>query len=373
MEKVFEAYKDKIPKSILEEVIEKTKGMNKSEIKKMLEKVREEYEKSLLDIGEAVGIVAAQSIGEPGTQMTMKTFHFAGVAELAVPQGLPRFIELVDVRRAPKMPMMWIYTKDPKDYEKTVEIAKKIEELEITKIAAIREDFIKKRIHVLVDMDKLKEEGLDFEEIKKRLEKAVRKKAKVEGENDIVFDLKVSTLKALRRYTNKLEEVRIKGVPNIKKAAVIKQDGEYVIQTEGTNLKGIMALSDKLIDKRRVRCNNVKEIEEVLGIEAARETLLREAKAVLDNQGLTVDVRHLMLLVDSMTASGVVRPVGRQGVSGMKSSVFARAAFEETVRHLLDAALRGEKDGLKGVTENIIVGQPIPIGTGTVGLIMKKK
>ena len=127
------------------------------------------------------------------------------------------------------------------------------------------------------------------------------------------------------------------------------------------------------VDHTRTRSNHIKEIEEVLGIEAARNALLNEAKKVLDGQGLTVNVRHLMLLADVMCVDGTVRAVGRQGVSGEKSSVFARAAFEETTRHLLDAALKGTKDPLEGVTENIIIGQPIPIGTGTVSLLMKKE
>jgi DNA-directed RNA polymerase subunit A" len=92
----------------------------------------------------------------------------------------------------------------------------------------------------------------------------------------------------------------------------------------------------------------------------------------LDANGLNVDIRHLMLVADLMCSDGTIRAVGRTGVSGAKTSVFARAAFEETVRHLLDAALRGTKDELKGVAENIIVGQPIPIGTGAVKIIMKR-
>lgn len=371
MIKVLEEYEGKFPKSLFDEITEKTANMKAADIKALLEKVYALYQDSRAVPGEAVGIIAAQSIGEPGTQMTMRTFHLAGVAELAVPQGLPRFIELVDVRREPKMPIMWLHSKDPASYEKTVEVAKKIEEVGITDISIIKEDFVKKRINVVVNIDKMNEEKLTIDDIQKKLEKAVRKKSKLDGENTIVFEPKTTTLSALRKYTTKIEEVRIKGVPGIKKAAVIKQGEKHIIQTEGTNLKGVMSFPD--IDFSKSRSNNVKETEDVLGIEAARTVLLDEAKGVLDGQSLNVDVRHLMVLVDVMTADGVVRAVGRQGISGAKSSVFARAAFEETVRHLLDAALRGQEDKLQGVTENIIVGQPIPIGTGTVGIVVKKK
>jgi len=109
----------------------------------------------------------------------------------------------------------------------------------------------------------------------------------------------------------------------------------------------------------------------VLGIEAAREAIIREIKNVLDEQGLDVDIRHIMLVADIMTWTGKVRQVGRHGVTGEKESVLARAAFEVTVRHLYDAAARGELDELKGVTENVIVGQIVPVGTGMVTLQMK--
>ena len=97
MEKIFNKYIGKLPEGILKEIKSKTKGLKTAEIKKVLESIYSDYSSITAEPGEAVGIIAAQSIGEPGTQMTMRTFHFAGVAELAVPQGLPRFIEIVDV------------------------------------------------------------------------------------------------------------------------------------------------------------------------------------------------------------------------------------------------------------------------------------
>jgi len=71
-----------------------------------------------------------------------------------------------------------------------------------------------------------------------------------------------------------------------------------------------------------------------------------------------------------MTASGEAEQIGRHGISGGKSSVLARAAFEITVPNIVDASVRGESDSLNGVTENVIVGQSIPIGTGLVELFM---
>jgi len=112
------------------------------------------------------------------------------------------------------------------------------------------------------------------------------------------------------------------------------------------------------------------EIAEVLGIEAARVAMIQEAMGVLEEQGLEVDVRHVMLVADLMTLTGQIRQIGRHGVSGEKDSVLARAAFEVTVKHLLEAAVAGEADKLRGVTENVIIGQVIPVGTGVVELLM---
>lgn len=372
-ENVFEEYRDKLPMSVLREVLSKTKGMKEVKVRKILENIHADYDKILTETGEAVGIIAAQSIGEPGTQMTMRTFHYAGVAELAVPQGLPRFIELVDARRAPKTPVMWVYLKDGenKTREEVVVIARSLEEITTKKVAKIEEDFPKKRIVINFNMKILNEEKLSVEDAAAIIEKKIRKKVKKIEKNKVFIEPKIKTLKSLRKFVDKINEVKVKGIDGIRKAAVIKKGNELMIQTEGTNLKDVLEIPE--IDYTRTICNDIREVEKVLGIEACRNVLLNEAKNVLDGEGLDVNVRHLMLVSDLMCVTGTIKAVGRHGISGEKTSVFARAAFEETVRHLLDAALKGKVEELKGVTENIIVGQPIPIGTGTVEVIMKSK
>jgi DNA-directed RNA polymerase subunit A" len=126
------------------------------------------------------------------------------------------------------------------------------------------------------------------------------------------------------------------------------------------------------VDSTRTTSNNVHEIAETFGIEAARNALIREAQEVLGEQGLDVDVRHIMLVSDLMTRTGEIRQIGRHGISGEKESVLARAAFEVTVKHLLDASVSGEEDLLNGITENVIVGQTIPLGTGFIDLYMSR-
>jgi DNA-directed RNA polymerase beta' subunit len=124
------------------------------------------------------------------------------------------------------------------------------------------------------------------------------------------------------------------------------------------------------IDISRTTTNNVHEIAETLGIEAARNKLIQEAQGVLDEQGLDVDIRHVMIVADIMTLTGEVYQIGRHGVSGKKSSVIARAAFEITVPTLVEAAAKGTVDMFKGVTESVIVGQNIPVGTGIIEIYM---
>jgi DNA-directed RNA polymerase subunit A" len=179
-------------------------------------------------------------------------------------------------------------------------------------------------------------------------------------------------------YQKLLERIRstpIKGVKGVKRVMIRKemtQSGkeEYLLYTEGTNLS--QAIKIPGVDSTRTTSNNVHEIAETLGIEAARNALIREAQEVLGEQGLDVDVRHIMLVADLMTRTGEIRQIGRHGISGEKESVLARAAFEVTVKHLLDASVSGEEDLLTGITENVIVGQTIPLGTGFIDLYMSR-
>ncbi|MEM3140541.1 MAG: DNA-directed RNA polymerase subunit A'/A'', partial [Nitrososphaerota archaeon] len=171
------------------------------------------------------------------------------------------------------------------------------------------------------------------------------------------------------KFREKLLSTKIKGVRKITKAILKYENGEYVILTEGSNLKEILEIPG--VDYRRVWTNNIHEIAEVLGIEAARNAIVRELRTVLEEQGLDVDIRHLLLLADMMTLSGSVKQIGRHGVVRLKSSPLARAAFEISVQTLLDAAVRGEVDTLRGNVERILIGKEILVGVGQVTLLMQ--
>jgi DNA-directed RNA polymerase subunit A" len=303
------------------------------------------------------------------THNTMRTFHYAGVAE-QVPTGLPRLIEIVDVRRSPKKPTMDIYlTKEySKDEESARKMAERIEEVSLSKIAEIRESFASKEIQIIPDEDVMKEQGLSVGEITKKIKNAVSGSVRQEG-NVIIIKPKTTLLRSVRRATNKLKSLHIKGINGISRVVVLKGDGEYFIRTGGSNFEQVLKWDG--INSSRSYTNNIKEVEKILGIEAARNAIIKEAKQVLDMQKLDVDARHIMLLADAMTMNGEITPVGRHGLSGEKVSILARAAFEETIKHLITAAVKADEDRLLGVTENVIVGQEVPIGTGTVKLSMK--
>ena len=163
----------------------------------------------------------------------------------------------------------------------------------------------------------------------------------------------------------------MRGVGGISRAVVLKNNNEYFIRAGGFNIIG--ACSHAAVDPDRVYTNNIKEIERVYGIEAARSAIIKETTDVLEMQKLSVDIRHIMLISDAMTYAGLIKAIGRHGLSGEKVGVLGRAAFEETIKHLINASAFSEEEKLIGVTENIIVGQTVPVGTGKIVLVMKNK
>ncbi len=327
----------------------------------------EQYKKALMEPGEAVGIVAAQSIGEPGTQMTLRTFHYAGVKEQNVTLGLPRLIEIVDARRIPSTPIMTIYLTEKyrKNKESTVEIARNIIYTNLETIAsAIYEDPVREEIVVKLNKSMMEDRAITMDYLKNKLEIP---NSTVELTDDTVY-IKPTKVENMKKLLGKIPDFRVKGVPDIKRVLVTEERGEWVIRTDGSNLGKVLQVTG--VDTSRTTTNNVHEIAATLGIEAARNALTNEAKGVLEDQGLDVDVRHVLLVADMMTSTGAVQQIGRHGISGKKASVLARAAFEITVPNIVEAAVKGESDPLEGVTENVIVGQSIPIGTGLVELYM---
>jgi len=375
IKKRLEKVKDVFPRSLytdLENALLQTK-VSANEFNEIIEEVKKRYEYSLVEPGEAVGIVAAQSMGEPSTQMTMRTFHYAGVAELNVTLGLPRIIEIVDARKIPSTPTMTIYLEKgyAKEKEKAKEIAKQIEAITVGDVLKMSEtDLIDSTITLVLDKYEMKRRDLTTADIVEKLDKI--KSEKIEWDDGkISLNIPNPSMKDLRKTVAKIKEVYLRGIKNIKKVVMRKEREGYIIYTEGSNLKDVLKIDG--VDITKTKTNDILEISKVLGIEAARNAIMNEALDTLDEQGLRVDVRHIMLISDMMAVDGTVKAIGRHGVSGEKASVLARAAFEITVDHLLKAGVHGEVEELTGIVENVIVGRPVMLGTGMVELVMRRE
>jgi DNA-directed RNA polymerase subunit A" len=373
--KTLETLKGEIPDTIISE-LEKDLlevKVSKEELDKIIDEIKRRYEYCIVEPGEAVGVVAAQSMGEPSTQMTMRTFHYAGVAELNVTLGLPRIIEIVDARKIPSTPTMTIYLIEEygKDREKAKEIATIIETVTAGDIIKKTEiDRIESSITLILDEYELSKRDMTVEHVVEKLG-PLKVEKKWDG-NKIYLDMEKAkpSLKEMRRLSNKAKDVYLRGIKGVKRVVMRKEGDEYIIYTEGSSLKDVLKIPG--VDITKTKTNDILEIEKVLGIEAARNAIINETLDTLDEQGLRVDVRHLMLISDMMTVDGTVKAIGRHGVSKEKASVLARAAFEITVDHLLKAGLKGEIEELNGIVENVIVGRPVRLGTGMVDITMKR-
>jgi DNA-directed RNA polymerase subunit A" len=362
---------DGIPEDLIEKIRDKIKGedLEDEQLEYLLNKIYINFNNALVETSEPVGTVAAQSIGEPGTQMTLRTFHYAGVEEFSVTQGLPRLIEIVDARRFPSTPAMEIYLMEgyKETEEKAIEVHTSIEQIRIEQIISdVDLDFVNWQIVVNLIPEICERKGIEIDDIPEIL-KRYKKKGTIKREgNSIIIDPGIEDLQSLQKLREKILKKVVKGIRGVKRGLLTPSDDgkEWIIKTEGTNLQGAIQIEG--VDASRSLSNHIHEIEKLYGIEAARQMIIVEAQKVLEQQSLDVDLRHLLILSDLMCYSGSIQSIGRHGISGSKSSVFARAAFEVTVNQLLDAGLYGEEERLLGIPENVIVGQISPIGSGRV-------
>lgn len=364
----------RLPPKVMDELVTKISRLNvtKREFDEICDNVIESYERALVEPGEAVGTVAAQSIGEPGTQMTLRTFHYAGVAELSVTQGLPRLIEIVDARNNPSTPTMKIYldNKIASDRNDAKRIARDIEMILVESVASnISIDLLRQAIDIRLDPELMEDKGLSVESVAEAIQEKLKGKGEVEPGDNVIFVYPANdTLAELQRLSEKIRDFRVKGINDVTHVVIRKEPDGYVLYTEGSNLQDALEIDG--VNPHKIYTNNLREIYQVLGIEATRNAIIKEAMNVLREQGMDVDIRHIVLVADMMTTDGSISQIGRHGISGSKNSALARAAFEVTIKHLLGAGIAGTKDPLRGITENVILGQLIPLGTGSIDLLM---
>jgi len=374
--------RENISRSVAEEVEalfremknKKKRILSEDETKEFVNRVYEKYIRAQVDPGEAIGTVAAQSISEPATQLTLRTFHWAGIATYSITSGLPRLKEIFDALEVPSTPLIKVFLKP--GYNTSEKMAKKV--LDQIQAVNIRKLVVKdigyslqpeyNRIRIILDKRKLAERGLTIDQVIEELEKIG--KARIEHDKKRKYTIYIYpedeniTLSSL---SNKVQEKIIKGIKGIERAHLRKSEwNEYYIVIQGKDLTPLLFIEG--IDTSRIETNNIHNMAKIFGIEATRRLIMKEAKDVLDNYGLQVDMRHIMFVADLITHRGKVDSIGRYGVSGKKTSVLARAAFEETGKHIFRAAALGMQDNLLGATENVIVGGIAPIGTGSVKL-----
>ncbi|MBW6442568.1 DNA-directed RNA polymerase subunit A' [Patescibacteria group bacterium] len=322
-----------------------------------------------LEAGEAIGLIASQSFGEPSTQMVLRTFHFAGVTEMQVTRGLPRLIEIFDARKKQSSQNMEIYLKKEYNNEKdALNLAERIREVTIKDIASeIEINFSGKKIEILLDKEELKHSHITISNIVEKI-KDIGFTAK-EKQDSITLSLQNESFREMYKVKEKLKKTIVSGIKGIKQVLIVKRDNNFIVTTLGTNLKKLLEMKE--VAQEKLFSNDLHEVANVFGIEAARQLIVNEIQNVLNDQGLNIDKRHLKFVADAMTNTGEIRGVTRMGIISQKSSILARATFETPVKQFVNATIKGSKDNLTSVIENIILNQPVPIGTGLPGLLVK--
>lgn len=357
----------------------------------------EKYKKAHVEPGHAVGAVGAQSIGEPGTQMTLKTFHFAGVAGMSITQGVPRIKEIINASKNISTPVITCPLLNDRQIEAARVVKARIEKTYITDVLKYVEDewrgstghvVLRIDTQALADMHL----GIDVRDIANAIVK--QKKLKIKSEdvhmpfpNEITVHVRDMGEMAAKRVVKTrsqadetdmllranflrraLPHVPICGYPEATRAIIRTSDeSTYSVLVEGYGLRACMTTEGVI--GTHTKTNSVTECRDVLGIEAARTTIANEIGAVMGD--MNIDPRHMQLLADVMTYKGEVLGITRFGLSKMRDSVLQLASFEKTPDHLFEAASGMKTDDIEGVSECIIMGQTMSVGTGAFKIVRR--
>jgi len=358
-------------------------NFSETQLRAFLQKCWEKHLKSMITPGEAVGAVAAQSIGEPGTQMTLKTFHFAGVASMNITLGVPRIKEIINAVKEISTPIISAKLLNETSLV-AARIAKgKLEKTVLGDIAEhVKEVFTPKGCYLSIKLDMAAIQNLRLEVNAEKVKAAILKYGRLKLKDSHIqvmspHKLRVNSYEttreklyfSLQELKNKLPQVMISGIPSIERAVINmdKSGTKYSLLVEGYGIDEVMRTTG--VDHRACVTNHVMETESILGIEAARNTIINEIKYTLKEHGIYVDPRHISLVADVMTFKGQVLGITRFGVSKMRESTLMLASFEKTTDHLFDSAYRGTVDPIQGVSERIIMGKPVSLGSGFCSLL----
>ncbi|KAK2152800.1 hypothetical protein LSH36_317g01042 [Paralvinella palmiformis] len=364
-----------------------------TQVKEFLVLCREKYMKSKIEPGTAVGAVAAQSIGEPGTQMTLKTFHFPWCSIDEYPYFM--FIgisvthlikEIINASKNISTPIITACLDKDSDPEFARIVKGRIEKTLLGEVSEyIEEVFLPDDCFLLIklDMDRIKllklEVSVDSIRESLLLSKLRLKSNQIRIHSSAALSIvpmetsKSSMYFILQQLKETVPKVVIKGISTVNRAVIHidekKGDTTYNLLVEGDNLRQVMATVG--VKGSETTSNNIYEVEKTLGIEAARTTIIKEIAYTMTSHGMNIDLRHIMLLADLMTFKGEVLGITRYGLAKMKESVLMLASFEKTADHLFEASYHGQRDAINGVSECIIMGIPMGIGTGLFKLLHK--
>ncbi len=362
-----------------------------SQLVEFVNKCREKFMRAAMEPGTAVGALCAQSIGEPGTQMTLKTFHFAGVASMNITLGVPRIKEIINASKKINTPIITVSLDHDKDPEEARRVKGRIEKTTLGEVSEYFEEvFLPDDCFLLIKLDveriKLLKLEVNAESIRYSICTAPKLKIKpkdcsVVGESLITIRPGVSGKSSMYYHLQFLKErlvpVVIKGLPSVSRAVIHIDDtsgaanSKYKLFVEGDDLREVLATPGVMA--KRTTSNNTYEVAATLGIEAARTTIMKEIDFTMSSHGMSIDKRHIMLLADLMTCRGEVLGITRHGLAKMKESVLMLASFEKTADHLFDASFHGQEDAINGVSECIIMGIPMKVGTGLMELLYHPK
>lgn len=353
--------------------------LTSSQLQTFLNLAWQKFNRAKVEPGTAVGAICAQSVGEPATQMTLKTFHFAGVASMNITQGVPRIKEIINANTTVSTPVITIELMNRHDAELARRTKMRLERTILSQVCrCMKEIFEEDGCFIQIELDLRRIKLLRINIDQDRICELISQKFKIGWDrirrfdkSRILIDMGADT-KSTWHLREALAKLPIKGIPTVKRAMIRTRPDDsgkdvYYIVIEGEGLQQVMATYG--VEFRSAISNSIMEVAQTLGIEAAREMIIREIQATMQGHGIGIDPRHSKLLADNMTYRGRVLGYTRHGMSKMKESALMLASFERTADHLFEAAYYGQKDPIAGVSESIISGTPIRLGTGFFDLL----
>jgi DNA-directed RNA polymerase II subunit RPB1 len=420
------------------------KRFNKNSVTYLLELILKYYKSSIVAPGEMVGMIAAQSIGEPTTQMTLNTFHFAGVASKSnVTRGVPRIEECLSLTENIKNPSITIYLKPEEqtsaekaqelkynlEYTKVKDITKNVSiyfdpdnfstliEADLPLIAQYKQfiemmddtievpddETSKWVIRFEFDKEEMLDRNISIDDVHYAIQNGYKDKVNCiysdYNSDKLIFRIKIEDFNRKKKNIQEnldqsdeiymlqniqesiLNNIIIKGIKNISKVNLRKitdtrvmENGNFnnietwVLDTIGTNL--IETLSLDGIDNSRTISNDIMETYKVLGIEAARQTILNEILEVIQFDGTYINYHHVSMLADRMTTNKKLVSIFRHGINNDDIGPIAKASFEETPEMFIRAAKHAELDNMRGVSANVMCGQLGYFGTSSFQIVL---